>query len=275
MSGAATIEFRCPQCSKLLRCGASYAGQLAKCPQCGHVMDIPPKVPDRQRLQARERCRTRKPRTRRRRRARGLSSSTLPASEDFLAWNRYSGDRSSAGASPQSPNAGPPSPAWREPAPALRLLELLRPGVSQDRRPSAPAYGQALASSPHRPTGRRAILRHTTPAAVRIRAGDGNHPDLIPAPAGMAPGQGMAPGFFAGGQSFPGGQGYPSASARRQPPVPILGALAVVDITFQRRHRPPNAVAFVVRTDHGQVRHVFVGQEERPGTLVRCFAATC
>jgi MoxR-like ATPase len=36
-----TIEFRCPQCDKLLRVGAAYAGKDARCPQCGTVSAIP------------------------------------------------------------------------------------------------------------------------------------------------------------------------------------------------------------------------------------------
>ncbi len=36
-----TIEFRCPQCDKLLRVGATYAGKEARCPQCGTVSTIP------------------------------------------------------------------------------------------------------------------------------------------------------------------------------------------------------------------------------------------
>jgi MoxR-like ATPase len=36
-----TIEFRCPQCDKLLRVGAAFAGKDAKCPQCGTVSKIP------------------------------------------------------------------------------------------------------------------------------------------------------------------------------------------------------------------------------------------
>ncbi len=36
-----TIEFRCPQCDKLLRVGAAYAGKEARCPQCGTVSTIP------------------------------------------------------------------------------------------------------------------------------------------------------------------------------------------------------------------------------------------
>src|SRR3569833_736408 len=35
------IEFRCQQCSKLLRTGDDTAGKSAKCPQCGNVMTIP------------------------------------------------------------------------------------------------------------------------------------------------------------------------------------------------------------------------------------------
>ena len=36
-----SIEFRCTQCSKLLRTGDETAGKQAKCPQCGAVMTIP------------------------------------------------------------------------------------------------------------------------------------------------------------------------------------------------------------------------------------------
>jgi len=35
------IEFRCTQCSKLLRTGDETAGKHAKCPQCGALMTIP------------------------------------------------------------------------------------------------------------------------------------------------------------------------------------------------------------------------------------------
>src|SRR2546426_6146250 len=40
-----TIEFRCPQCDKLLRVGATYAGKDARCPQCGTVSKIPSAQP--------------------------------------------------------------------------------------------------------------------------------------------------------------------------------------------------------------------------------------
>jgi phage FluMu protein Com len=36
-----SIEFRCTQCTKLLRTGDETAGKQAKCPQCGAVMTIP------------------------------------------------------------------------------------------------------------------------------------------------------------------------------------------------------------------------------------------
>ncbi len=35
------IEFRCPQCGKLLRTGDDTAGRQAKCPECGAVSTIP------------------------------------------------------------------------------------------------------------------------------------------------------------------------------------------------------------------------------------------
>lgn len=35
------IEFRCPQCQKLLRVPSESAGAKAKCPQCGAIADIP------------------------------------------------------------------------------------------------------------------------------------------------------------------------------------------------------------------------------------------
>jgi len=35
------IEFRCPQCSKLLRTPDDAAGRKARCPECGHVSAIP------------------------------------------------------------------------------------------------------------------------------------------------------------------------------------------------------------------------------------------
>ena len=35
------IEFRCSECSKLLRTGDDTAGRQAKCPECGAIMDIP------------------------------------------------------------------------------------------------------------------------------------------------------------------------------------------------------------------------------------------
>lgn len=37
-----TIEFHCPQCSKLLRTAADKAGARAKCPQCGAPVTVPP-----------------------------------------------------------------------------------------------------------------------------------------------------------------------------------------------------------------------------------------
>ncbi len=36
------IEFRCPQCEKLLRVPDESAGAKAKCPQCGAIADVPP-----------------------------------------------------------------------------------------------------------------------------------------------------------------------------------------------------------------------------------------
>ncbi len=35
------IEFRCTQCSKLLRTADDTAGKKAKCPECGAVLDVP------------------------------------------------------------------------------------------------------------------------------------------------------------------------------------------------------------------------------------------
>jgi phage FluMu protein Com len=35
------IEFRCPQCQKLLRVASESAGAKAKCPQCGAISDVP------------------------------------------------------------------------------------------------------------------------------------------------------------------------------------------------------------------------------------------
>ena len=35
------IEFRCPQCEKLLRVPDESAGAKAKCPQCGAIADVP------------------------------------------------------------------------------------------------------------------------------------------------------------------------------------------------------------------------------------------
>ncbi len=37
------IEFRCTQCSKLLRIGDEAAGGQAKCPECGAILPVPPK----------------------------------------------------------------------------------------------------------------------------------------------------------------------------------------------------------------------------------------
>ncbi len=37
------IEFRCPQCSALLRTPEESAGKKAKCPQCGTIAEIPPR----------------------------------------------------------------------------------------------------------------------------------------------------------------------------------------------------------------------------------------
>jgi phage FluMu protein Com len=35
------IEFRCHQCSKLLRVDESSAGKKARCPECGNIQDVP------------------------------------------------------------------------------------------------------------------------------------------------------------------------------------------------------------------------------------------
>lgn len=42
------IEFRCHQCSKLLRVGDETAGKQAKCPNCGTVQQIPAAAPARE-----------------------------------------------------------------------------------------------------------------------------------------------------------------------------------------------------------------------------------
>jgi hypothetical protein len=39
--GAMPVEFRCPQCGKLLRTGDDSVGRQARCPECGTVSVVP------------------------------------------------------------------------------------------------------------------------------------------------------------------------------------------------------------------------------------------